>query len=83
MTILCSSITLNPKDGVKIYEYKKGSKVNQADYNKIILKKSKEMSEQYEAKVATQNLEILQLNILSNNLICEEFNSLLLNIMYI
>ena len=50
MTILCSSITLNPKDGVKIYEPKKGSKVSQADYNKIILKKSKEMSEQYRSK---------------------------------
>ena len=49
-TILCSSITLNPKDGVKIYEPKKGSKVSQAEYNKIMLKKSKEMSEQFRSK---------------------------------
>jgi len=49
-TILCSSITLNPKDDVKIYEPKKGSKVSQVEYNKIMLKKSKEMNEQFRSK---------------------------------
>jgi GLPGLI family protein len=82
-TILCSSITLNPKDGVTIYEPKKGSKVSQAEYNKIMLKNPKRWVSNLEAKLVTQNLVILKLNILSNNLICEEFNSLLLNIMYI
>jgi hypothetical protein len=49
-TILCSSITLNPKDDVIIYEPKKGSKVSQVEYNKIMLKKSKEMNEQFRSK---------------------------------
>ncbi len=45
-TILCSKIILNPKEGVKINEPKKGKEVTQAEFDVIMEKKMKEMNEQ-------------------------------------
>lgn len=46
-TIVCSKIVLNPKDKVAIKEPTKGKKVNQAKFEEIMEKKSKEMMERY------------------------------------
>jgi GLPGLI family protein len=46
-TIICSKIVLNPKDKITIKEPVKGKKVNQAAFEKIMEKKSKEMMERY------------------------------------
>lgn len=46
-TILCSKIVLNPKEGVKIEEPKKGKKVNQKEFEAIMEKKMAEMEEQF------------------------------------
>ncbi len=46
-TILCSKIIINPKEGLKIEEPKKGKKVNQKEYDTIIEKKMNEMNEQF------------------------------------
>jgi len=46
-TILCSKIVLNPKEGLKIEEPKKGKKVNQEEFEAIMEKKMKEMEEQF------------------------------------
>jgi GLPGLI family protein len=46
-TIVCSKIVLNPKDKITIKEPTKGKKVNQAAFEKIMEKKSKEMMERY------------------------------------
>jgi len=47
LTILCSKIVLNPEDKVTIEEPTKGKEVNQATYNAIMEKKTKEMLERY------------------------------------
>lgn len=49
-TIICSEIVMNPKDKIKIEEPKKGKKVSQAEYEKIMDKKTKEMMEQFKSK---------------------------------
>ena len=46
-TIICSKIVLNPKDKITIKEPTKGKKVNQAAFEAIMEKKSKEMMERY------------------------------------
>ncbi|EDP98115.1 GLPGLI family protein [Kordia algicida OT-1] len=46
-TIVCSKIVLNPKNKVSIKEPTKGKKVNQAKFQEIMEKKSKEMMERY------------------------------------
>ncbi len=46
-TIICSKIVLNPKEKVEIKEPKKGKKVSQDAFNKIMEKKMKEMEERY------------------------------------
>ena len=46
-TIICSKIVLNPKDKVAIKEPTKGKTVNQAKFEEIMEKKSKEMMERY------------------------------------
>mgnify|MGYP000044157052 FL=1 len=46
-TIICSEIVLNPKDKIKIDEPRKGKKVSQKQYEKIMAKKSKEMMDKF------------------------------------
>jgi len=46
-TIICSKIVLNPKDKITIKEPTKGKKVDQAKFEEIMIKKSKEMMERY------------------------------------
>jgi len=45
--IVCSKIILNPKEKVTIKEPTKGKEINQADYDKIMKKKRKEIMERY------------------------------------
>ncbi|WP_242202786.1 GLPGLI family protein [Aestuariivivens insulae] len=44
-TIICSKIVLNPEKEVRIVEPKKGDKMNQEEYDKIMEKKMNEMQE--------------------------------------
>jgi len=46
-TIVCSKIVINPKDKITISEPTNGKKVNQATFDEIMEKKSKEMMERY------------------------------------
>ncbi|MDO6819903.1 GLPGLI family protein [Zobellia sp. 1_MG-2023] len=46
-TIVCSEITLNPKEKVEIKAPSKGKKVTQAEYDKISQEKMKEMRENF------------------------------------
>ena len=50
LTILCSKITINPKKSIEISEPKKGKQVTQEEYDKIMMKKMEEMSEQYRGR---------------------------------
>lgn len=45
--ILCSKIVLNPEEEIEIEEPKRGKEVSQAEYNKIMAEKIKEMSESF------------------------------------
>ena len=49
-TIMCSEIIMNPKDKIIIEAPKKGKKVSQAQYQKIMSKKSKEMMEKFKSR---------------------------------
>jgi len=49
-TIMCSEIRLNPKEKIEIEEPKKGKKVSQSQYEKIMAKKSKEMMEKFKTR---------------------------------
>ncbi len=49
-TIICSEIGLNPKEKVVIEEPRKGKKVSQSQYEKIMAKKSKEMMEKFKSR---------------------------------
>lgn len=49
-TTICSKIEINPKDGFEIKEPKKGKKVNQKEYDKIVKKKSEEQMEQFRSR---------------------------------
>ena len=59
-TIICSEIVMNPKDKIKIVEPKKGKKVSQKQYTKIMAKKSKEMMDKFRSrrKGKGKNVEI-------------------------
>ncbi|MBD1261903.1 GLPGLI family protein [Maribacter polysiphoniae] len=46
-TIVCSKITLNPKEKIEIKAPKKGKKVTQAEYDEISREKMKEMRENF------------------------------------
>ncbi|QHI38322.1 hypothetical protein IMCC3317_37130 [Kordia antarctica] len=46
-TIICSQIVMNPEDRISINEPTKGKKVNQAEFEEIMDKKSKEMMERH------------------------------------
>lgn len=45
-TVLCTEITLNPKEKVKLKKPRKGKKVTREEYNKIVKKKTEEMRNQ-------------------------------------
>ncbi len=47
-TILCSEITLNPTEKAAINAPKKGKEVSRKEYNSIVKKKMKEMSERFQ-----------------------------------
>lgn len=47
LSVLCSKIVLNPKNGVDINRPKGGKKVTQDEFDKIMDKKMKEMEEQF------------------------------------
>ncbi len=49
VTLLCSKIVLNPKNPKEIVQPEKGKKVNQAEFDKIMEKKMKEMRERYDS----------------------------------
>jgi GLPGLI family protein len=49
-TIICSEIGLNPKEKIVIEEPRKGKKVSQSQYEKIMAKKSKEMMEKFKSR---------------------------------
>jgi GLPGLI family protein len=49
-TIICSEIVMNPTNKIKIEEPKKGKKVSQKQYEKIMAKKSKEMMDKFKSR---------------------------------
>ena len=49
-TVLCTEITMNPKEKVTIKKPKKGKKVTREEYNKIVKKKTDEMREQFRGR---------------------------------
>jgi len=49
-TILCTEITMNPKEKVAFKKPEKGKKVTRSEYNKIVTKKMKEMREQFRGR---------------------------------
>ncbi len=49
-TVLCTEITLNPKEKVELKKPKKGKKVTREEYNKIVTKKMTEMREQFRGR---------------------------------
>lgn len=55
LTILCSKITLNPKKTIEILEPNKGKQVNQSEFDEIMMKKMKEMSEQYQGRGSNED----------------------------
>jgi len=61
--IVCSKIVLNPKDKVAIKEPTKGKEINQADYEKIMAKKRKEMMERYAPRKGSRGEEQIQIRI--------------------
>lgn len=50
MTLICSKITINPKETIEITEPKKGKEVSQKEYDAIQKKKADEMMEQFRAR---------------------------------
>lgn len=55
LTILCSKITINPDKKIEISEPKKGKQVSQKEYDDIMKKKMKEMSEQNNRRDSGEN----------------------------
>jgi GLPGLI family protein len=49
-TVLCTEITMNPKEKVTLKMPKKGKKVTREEYNKIVKKKTDEMREQFRGR---------------------------------
>ena len=49
-TVLCTEITMNPKEKVTLKKPKKGKKVTREEYNKIVKKKTDEMREQFRGR---------------------------------
>jgi GLPGLI family protein len=61
--IVCSKIVLNPKDKIEIKEPVKGKEINQADYEKIMEKKRKEMMERFAPKHGRRGGESIEIRI--------------------
>ncbi len=61
--IVCSKIVLNPKERVAIKEPTKGKEINQADFEKIMAKKRKEMMERYAPRNGRRGEENIQIRI--------------------
>lgn len=49
-TVLCTEITMNPKEKVTIKKPRKGKKVTREEYTKIVKKKTDEMREQFRGR---------------------------------
>lgn len=49
-TVLCTEITMNPKEKVVLKMPKRGKKVTREEYNKIVKKKTEEMREQFNGR---------------------------------
>lgn len=49
-TVLCTEITMNPKEKIELKVPKKGKKVTRKEYNKIVTKKMTEMREQFRGR---------------------------------
>jgi GLPGLI family protein len=47
-TLLCTEVTMNPKEKVSLTKPSKGKKVTREEYNTIVKKKTKEMIEQFQ-----------------------------------
>ncbi|MFC0603923.1 GLPGLI family protein [Winogradskyella pulchriflava] len=63
LTIICSRIVLNPEDKVEISEPEKGKEVTQAEYEKIMEKKAKEMQERFSPKRGRKDGESISITI--------------------
>ena len=57
--ILCSKITINPKEKIAIEAPKKGKKVSQKEYHETMTKKALEMSEQFRGRVRSGGTRIM------------------------
>lgn len=56
---LCSKITLNPKENVKIDQPKKGKKVNQEEFNKIMEEKMGQFMEKGKSKDGGVHIQVI------------------------
>ncbi|MEZ4793687.1 MAG: GLPGLI family protein [Gelidibacter sp.] len=50
LTLVCTKIVINPSEKVEIEEPNKGKEVTQAEFDKIMEKKNKEMMEQFQSR---------------------------------
>jgi len=62
LTVICSKIVINPEDKIEIEKPSKGKEVNQADYDKIMDKKTKEMMERYAPRKGKNNGTTIEIN---------------------
>lgn len=58
MTMLCTKLTLNPKEKVEVKAPKKGQKVTQEEFNEIGRKKSEEMKDLHAPKPGSKSMTI-------------------------
>lgn len=63
LNIICSKIVLNPKEKIEIEAPNKGKKVDQAEYDKIMEKKAKEMMERYAPRKGGRKGESIEITI--------------------
>ena len=61
LTLVCTRVTLNPKNKITIKEPKKGKAVDQDTFNAILAKKSKEMKEKFQS--GRGNVEVREIRI--------------------
>lgn len=63
LTMVCTEVILNPSDEISIEEPKKGKKITQAKYEKVMDEKSKEMMERFRSKRGSGNGESIEIRI--------------------
>ncbi|TCK67475.1 GLPGLI family protein [Winogradskyella wandonensis] len=63
LNIVCSKIVINPEDAIDIKEPTKGKKVNQAEYEKIMDAKQKEMLERFKPQRGNRDGESIHIRI--------------------